>query len=86
MRFAVLVVALAAAVTQARAAAIDFASHAGMEATCASLQRKTSASLARDRDRVAFAICESLAPAKGVATCATSTGPTCTGRHLYGVD
>jgi len=68
MRFAVLVVVLAAAVTQVHASAFDFTSHAGMEASCGSLQRKTSAGLARDEDRVAFALCESLALAKDVAT------------------
>jgi hypothetical protein len=52
----------------AHAATIDFTSHAGMEATCASYAGANPRSLSRDPDRVAYAICTSLALAKDVAT------------------
>ncbi len=67
MRMLIPVAVLAAAVSSVEAAAIDFATHAGMEATCAAQARAGSGKRARDEERVAFAICESLSLARDAA-------------------
>lgn len=55
--------------TQAQAAPpIDFTSNAGLEATCATLAGANPASLRRDDEKVAYAICTGVALAKDVAT------------------
>ena len=54
--------------TQVHAAAIDFTSHAGMEADLRVAAPQDLRKRRRDEDRVAFAICESLALAKDVTT------------------
>lgn len=56
-------------VTQAEAApSIDFTSNAGLEGTCAAMAASNPASLRRDDEKVAYAICTGVALAKEVAT------------------
>ena len=63
-----LLVAVVVASAGANAATIDFTSNAGLEATCASYVKANPRSLSKDPDRLAYAICTSLALAKDVAT------------------
>ena len=63
-----LLVAVVVASAGANAATIDFTSNAGLEATCTSYVKANPRSLSKDPDRLAYAICTSLALAKDVAT------------------
>lgn len=49
-------------------ASIDFSSNAGLEATCATLAGATAASLRRDEEKVAYAICTGVSLAREIAT------------------
>ena len=67
MRIRALMFALLCA-PHAHAAAIDFTSHAGLESTCAPLAAANPATLRRDDEKVAYAICTGVALAKEAMT------------------